>query len=89
VPAPIVANEASQQPEEPVAGAQARALVRRSSEDRELVAQQDVLGDQVAVAPTDRAKEGDEQEHVLTHCRMITAIRRYRARSAYATLRNA
>jgi hypothetical protein len=69
VPAPVAPSAAGQLPEELVAGAQAWALARRSREDGELLAEQDVLGDQVTAAPDDRPEEGDEQQQVLTHCR--------------------
>jgi hypothetical protein len=67
VPAPVPSNEASQQPEELVPGAQAGTTTSRTGEDRELVAQHDVLRDQVAAVADGRVDQGNEEEQVLDH----------------------
>ena len=48
-------------------GAQARALARGPSQDGELLAQQEVLGDQIAAGSDGRAEQRDEEQHVVDH----------------------
>src|SRR5262245_28520756 len=69
VPAPVAASEADQEPEQLVAGAWPRALPGRARQDRELLAQEEVLGDQFAAAAEGRPEQADEQEQVLDHRR--------------------
>jgi hypothetical protein len=56
--APIPPNDADRQPEEPVAGAQAWGLAGGARQDPELLAQERVLGEQVAAGAGDRAEQG-------------------------------
>ena len=65
VPAPITTDEAHQNPEELVGRAPLRALARRTRQDRQLLAQQEVLGDQIAVGARERAEQAGEQEQVF------------------------
>jgi hypothetical protein len=47
--------------------AQARALAGRAGEGRELLAQHDVLRDQVAAVADGRVEQGNEEEQALDH----------------------
>jgi hypothetical protein len=58
---PIPADEAGQQPEEPVVGTEARPAARRPGQDYELLAQQEVLGDQIAARAQTCMEDADEQ----------------------------
>jgi hypothetical protein len=72
-------------PEEPVAGAQARALAGRARQDCGLLAQQEVLGDEVAAASEHRTEHGDEQTQLLEHARQDAASAAVTARSDFST----
>jgi hypothetical protein len=61
VAAPVAPDDAGEQPEQLVPGAQARALAGRAGDDRELLAQQEVLRGQFAMAADDRAEQGREE----------------------------
>jgi hypothetical protein len=84
VPAPVVSGEASEQPEQLVAGAQPRTRARGPREDRELVAQQEVLRHEVAAVADGRAEQRDEQQQALDHRRHD---RRHRAQTDGPTSR--
>jgi hypothetical protein len=67
VPAPLPPDEADRQPEESVARAKARTLPGGARQDRELLAQEEVLGQQVAAAAEAGAEEGGEKVQILKH----------------------
>jgi hypothetical protein len=75
VSAPVAPNHAGHHPEEPVVGAQARALARGPSQDGELLAQQEVLGDQIAAGSDGRAEQRDEEQDVVDHRRHDRRLR--------------
>jgi hypothetical protein len=64
---PVTPDEAHQHPYESVGRAQRRALARRARRDRRLLAQQEVLGDQIAVGAGERPEKVGEQHQVLEH----------------------
>jgi hypothetical protein len=66
-----VPGEASQTPEQLVAGAQPRTLARRPGEDRELLAQEEVLCHQVAAGADDRMEQRDQEQQALIMGGMI------------------
>jgi hypothetical protein len=69
VPAPVAAREAGEHPEELVACAQPRSLTGWTPEDAHLVAEQEVLREQVAAVADGRAEHGDEERQALDHRR--------------------
>jgi hypothetical protein len=60
VPPPIAAETASENPDQLVASAERRPLAPRAGQDGELVAQQQVLGDQVAAAAEGRTEQVED-----------------------------
>jgi hypothetical protein len=52
-------------------GVQTRALARGAGQDRELVAQQEVLGDQVGSRPQRRSDEREDQHEPFEHAGSI------------------
>jgi len=76
VPSPVAAEAASEDPEELVAPAKGSSLARRAGQDGELVAQQQVLEDQVAASAEGRAQQvdqdGENSEHHREHGRSRT-----------------
>jgi SAM-dependent methyltransferase len=64
---PVAAHEANEEPEEPIAAMEARAPPRRTAQHRELLAQEQVLGDQVGAATDESVERGGEQREELNH----------------------
>ncbi len=64
---PIAAEGTDQDPEELVAGVEPRLPAGGPGQDGELLAEEQVLGDQVGSAAQQRADHTDEEEQVLDH----------------------
>ena len=64
---PVVTDGADEGPEQLVTGVKGRALPGGAGQDRELLAQQEVLRHQVVAVADDRAEHGHEEEQVLKH----------------------
>jgi hypothetical protein len=58
---PVSPDEACQEPEEPVAGPETWPLPCGSAQDHQLLAQQEVLGDQIAARAQDRSDHTAEE----------------------------
>jgi hypothetical protein len=69
VPAPVAASQAGQQPEQLVAGTQPRAPARGAGQDGELLAQEEVLCDEIAAVADCGAEQSHEKEQRLDHRR--------------------
>src|SRR5262249_35077417 len=67
VPAPVAPEEASEDPEQLVARAEPWPRAGRTGEDRELVAQQEVLRHHIGAVADGRADQRDEQQQALDH----------------------
>ena len=65
--APITPERAGQHPEEPVTRAEPRPLPGGAGQDRELLAQEEVLRHQIAVATQGRLEERHQEQQVLEH----------------------
>src|SRR5439155_18460386 len=66
---PVAPEGAGDDPEDRVAGARAWTAPGRAGQDRELVAQQQVLGNQVAAIADGGAEPAEQQTQVVTHRR--------------------
>ena len=64
---PVTPGASNQDPEQPIAVLQAGPLRARTCEDRQLVAQHEVLSDELARSSHRRAKQADQEEQVLEH----------------------
>jgi short chain dehydrogenase len=73
MPAPITTESADHDPDELVAGAEPRSPPSRAGQDRELMAEQEILDDQCLAVADGCTGETEEQEHVLAHCRTSCA----------------
>jgi hypothetical protein len=58
---PGPSDDASQEPEEFVARSEARPWPRGAAQDQQLLAQQEVLGDQIAARAQARAQHAEEE----------------------------
>ncbi|MCA1643903.1 MAG: hypothetical protein LC797_00040 [Chloroflexi bacterium] len=67
VSAPVAAESTDHDPEELVAGTKASALPGLPSQHRELIAKQDILGDEGIAVAHRRTDEGEEKKQVLEH----------------------
>ena len=67
VATPIPADHAGQEPEESVARTEARPRPCGAAQDQELLAQQEVLGDQIVARIETRAEYGGEEAQLLEH----------------------
>jgi len=67
VASPVAPEPVGDEAEELVAGARAWTASGRAGQDHQLVAQQEVLGDQVAALAGSGAAQTERQKQVLTH----------------------
>jgi hypothetical protein len=67
MPAPVAPDQADQDLEESVAGTEAEPLPGRPTQDGELLAEKEVLGDQVGASADEDEGHGDEQGEELDH----------------------
>ena len=65
--APVATKGPNHDPEELVAGAEMRSLPGRPGQDRELMTQQDVLGDQCLAVADGRTDKAEQKKQVLEH----------------------
>src|SRR5436189_4414464 len=75
---PVTAERADHHPEQLVAGAEPRSLPDRPRQYRELMAQQEILGDQRLAVAHGRTDEAEEEQEILEHrwtsCRSTRAV---------------
>jgi hypothetical protein len=67
VPAPVTAESADHHPEQLVAGAEPRSLPGRSGQDRELLTEQEILGDECLAVTDGRTDKAEEEQEILEH----------------------
>ena len=67
VPAPVTAERAGHNPEELVAGAEPRSFPGRPGEYAELMAKQDMFGDQRLTVAHGRTKKAEQEKEILEH----------------------
>src|SRR5947209_4476092 len=67
VPAPVTVESADHNPEQLVAGAQPRSLPGRPRQYRELMTQQEILGDQRLAVAHGHTDEAEEEKQILEH----------------------
>ncbi len=67
--APVPPEVPGQDSEEPVAHTEPRPLPSRARQDRELLPQQEVLGDELAPTPEGGADQTGEEDKVFEHPR--------------------
>ena len=67
VPAPGAAETADDHPEQLVAGAQPRSLPGRTRQYAELMAKQEIFGDQRLAVTHGRTDQADEEQETLEH----------------------
>ena len=78
MPAPVAAESVGHHPEEFVAGTQPRSLPGRPGQNRQLMAQQEVLGDERIAVAHGRTEKAEQEKEILEHrptsCRSTRAV---------------
>ena len=67
VPAPVTAEGPNHNPEQLVAGAEPRSLPGGPGQDRQLMAQQEILGDERVTVAHGRTDKAEQKQQVLEH----------------------
>jgi hypothetical protein len=73
--APITAERANHHPEEFVAGTQPRSLPGRPCQHRELMTEQEILGDQCLTVTYGRTEKAEQKKEILEHRPNIMPLR--------------
>src|SRR5437868_8209792 len=72
--APVTAESADQHPQQLVAGAEMRSLPGRPGQYRELMAEQEILGNECLAVADGRTDKAEQKKQVLEHCPNIMPL---------------